>query len=94
MCGALVEERAATSGTVAVVTRASRLSSKPNWPRTRRLVIVSRDGVRLYACEPCLEPARPRALANERVAAARPSGADSSARAAATREAPGAALGR
>jgi hypothetical protein len=33
-----------------------------------RLVTVGEDAVRLYSCEPCLEPARLRALAKERLA--------------------------
>jgi len=60
--------QAATNGTVVVVTpsRAAVVAAMP--AVDGRLVTVGDDGVRLYACDPCLAPARLQALAKDRLA--------------------------
>ena len=61
--------QAATNGAVAQVTPLNaRKVLEAMLAADGRLVIVSADGVRLYSCEPCLPPARLKALANERLA--------------------------
>jgi WD40 repeat protein len=62
---------AATNGTVAVVTPSWGAVVQAMLAADGRLITVSDDGVRLYACEPCLRPARLQALAKERLASAR-----------------------
>jgi WD40 repeat protein len=67
--------QAATNGTVAVVTPSRSPAVDAMLAADGRLVTVGDDGVRLYACEPCLQPARLRALAKDRLTSARTPGA-------------------
>jgi WD40 repeat protein len=60
--------QAATNGAVAVVRPSPQSAWEAMLAADGRLVVSSEDGVRLYACEPCLGPARLRALAKERLA--------------------------
>jgi WD40 repeat protein len=64
----------ATGGTVAVLTPSRAALVDAMLAADGRLVTVGEDGVRLYSCEPCLEPAPLRALAEERLASARSRG--------------------
>jgi WD40 repeat protein len=61
--------QAATNGPVAVFTPSAHPVLRAMLGADGRLVTVSEDGVRLYACEPCLRPDRLRELAKERLAA-------------------------
>jgi WD40 repeat protein len=67
--------QAATNGTVAVLTPSASPVVDAMLAADGRLVTASSDRVRLYACEPCLQPARLRALAKERLESRRQSGA-------------------
>jgi WD40 repeat protein len=64
----------ATNGTVAVLTSGGVGLVDAMLAADGRLLTVGEDGVRLYSCEPCLEPAPLRALAEERLASARSRG--------------------
>jgi WD40 repeat protein len=63
--------QAETNGTVAELTPSGEPALEAMLAPNGRLIIVSEDAVRLYSCEPCLDPARLRALAKERLAATR-----------------------
>ena len=63
--------QAETGGTVAVVTPSSSEVDDAMLAADGRLVTVGTDGVRIFACEPCLQPARLEALARKRLAASR-----------------------
>ena len=58
---------AATAGTVASVRPSASPVVDALLVADGRLVTVSNDGVRLYACEPCLRPAQLRAAATGRL---------------------------
>jgi WD40 repeat protein len=60
--------QAATNGTVAELTASREPALQAMLAADGRLIVVSEDAVRLFSCEPCLEPARLRALAKERLA--------------------------
>jgi WD40 repeat protein len=61
--------QAATDGALAELTPSRASVVDAMLAADGRLVIVGGDAVRLYSCEPCLDPARLRALAKERLAA-------------------------
>ena len=61
--------QAETNGPIAVFTPSVSPVLRAMLAADGRLVTVSEDGVRLYACEPCLTPDQLRALAKERLAA-------------------------